>query len=106
MESRGTGLLVFLSLLAVAAGSVLVVDGRASPGRSGADFHRVVGGLGFGPALDGSDCPFGLDPRLDGACGLDGGPVPGGACFCPVHGGGRFTYRPLDTGEVADAPPD
>ena len=56
-------------------------------GAAGRDFQGLVGGLGFGAALDLEGCPFAFDPRLDGGCAAAVGPVPGGACFCGRHGG-------------------
>src|SRR5215472_5359021 len=106
MESRGVGLLIVLLLLAGAAGAVLVTEARAHRGEAHAEeFQRLVGGLGFGPALDLSGCAFGFDPRLDGGCAEDRGPVPGGACFCPRHAGSLFEYAPLPDHGKDDATP-
>ena len=44
-------------------------------------FQELVGGLGFGPALDLSRCEFSFDPRLCPGCPADLGPVPAGRCF-------------------------
>jgi hypothetical protein len=111
MESRGTGLLIALLVLAGVTGAVLAVEAWGGQGRQrrAEEFQRLVGGLGFGPALDLADCPFGFDPRLDGACGEDRGPVPGGRCFCPRHAGAVLSYPPLGHGlalpvEAAHAP--
>jgi hypothetical protein len=107
MESRGRGLFLVLLLLACAAGAVLAgedLSRRSRPPRA-EQFQRLVGGLGFGPALDLSGCAFGLDPRLDGACAEDRGPVPGGACFCPRHAGSVFEYAPPPRQGEGDAPP-
>ncbi len=96
MGPRNARLLLALLLLVAAAGSVLLAQGQRQRHEARArEFHRLVGGLGFGPALDLSDCPFGLDPRLDGACGEDRGPVPNGRCFCPRHAGSLFPYPSL-----------
>jgi hypothetical protein len=92
MKSRA--LLIVLVLLTGAAVAVLLTDGRHPDGRSSAEFQRLVGGLGFGPACDLSDCPFGFDPRLDGSCGEDYGPVPGGRGFCRRHAGSVMYYGP------------
>ena len=51
-----------------------------------------------GPALDLSGCAFGLDPRLDGSCSEQSGPVPAGACFCPRHAESALYYAPLTRG--------
>ena len=97
MESRGTRLLVLLLLLAGAAAAVLVREGWAQRQRQAhaEEFQQLVGGVGFGPTLDLSGCAFGFDPRLDGTCAEEYGPVPGGACFCPRHAGSLFSYPPL-----------
>jgi hypothetical protein len=79
--------------LAVAAGAALVFGAREA-GRA-EEFHRLVGGLGFGPALDLARCEFSFDPRLCPACPHDCGPVPGGKFFCPYHAGAILDYRPL-----------
>ena len=104
MESRAFALLILLLLLAAASSAVLVEEARARPaGAARAEaFQRLVGGLGFGPATDLSGCVFGFDPRLDGACALDYGPIPGGGCFCPRHAGAVFCYPPLS--EDVDGP--
>jgi hypothetical protein len=97
METRGRGLLLGLVLLVGGAAAVLVAEGRGGQVREARaeQFQRLVGGLGFGPATDLGDCPFGFDPRLDGSCAADRGPVPGGACFCPRHAGSVLPYPPL-----------
>jgi hypothetical protein len=95
---RGSSLFFLLLLLAGAAGAVLVVEGRERGTARGEQFQRLVGGVGFGPAVDLSVCACGFDPRLEGACALDTGPVPGGACFCPRHAGSLFFLPPLDRG--------
>ncbi len=94
MESRTHALGIVLLLLAGASGAVLVAEGRPRPGRD-ESFQRLVGGLGFGPAVDIGDCAFGFDPRLDGSCSLERGPIPGGGYFCPRHAGSVFYYPPL-----------
>src|SRR5215468_9461010 len=107
MGARESGLLLALVLLSGASAAVLAVEGRAERGRRdrAEDFQRLVGGVGFGPALDLSDCAFGFDPRLDGACAEEDGPVPGGACFCPRHAGSLFCYPPVPREEGAHASP-
>ncbi len=107
MESRGRGLLLALLLLTCAAAAVLAGEELAQcrrPARA-EQFQRLVGGLGFGPALDLSGCAFGFDARLDGRCAEDGGPVPGGSCFCPRHAGSLFEYAPLPDQGNGDATP-
>jgi hypothetical protein len=89
LEARGLRLLVALLALVCACAAVLALDAGGSPRRRAASaaFQEQVGGLGFGPALDLSGCACGFDPRLDDSCSAAVGPVPGGACFCPRHGG-------------------
>lgn len=48
-------------------------------------FQGLVGGLGGGPSVD-LVCPAHLDPRLDGECRFDSGPIPGGSLVCPRCG--------------------
>ncbi len=96
MQPRGPRrLLLVLLLLTAAFVSVLAAEAWR-PRPSSEPFQRVVGGLGFGPALTLDDCPFGFDPRLDGTCGADHGPIPGGSCFCPRHAGSILPYHFLD----------
>jgi hypothetical protein len=97
MESPARSLLLLLLLLSGAAGAVLVVESRRGdelPAHA-ASFQRLVGGLGFGPALQWSACTSDLDPRLEDGCALDYGPIAGGGYF----GSGRldsiFFYPPL-----------
>jgi hypothetical protein len=108
MESRARRLALILVLLTCAAGAVLAgedIARRRRPPRA-EQFQRLAGGLGFGPALDLSDCAFGLDPRLDGGCAEESGPVPGGTGFCPRHAGSLFEYTPLaDQGNGNATPP-
>ena len=99
MESRGSALALFLALLTAAAGAVLATENLARPGPERDEpFQRLVGGVGFGPALDLSGCAFSFDPRLDGACAEECGPIPGGGYFCPRHAMSVFFYPPLDRG--------
>jgi hypothetical protein len=98
METRSTYLFLALLFLASAACAVLLAEGQTGSRRetNGEAFQRLVGGTGFGPAVDLTGCAFGFDPRLDGDCAADYGPIPGGACFCPRHAGSLFTYPPLE----------
>jgi hypothetical protein len=97
MASRCSMLSFVLLVLIGTAGAVLVGEHRAQARRQvhAEAFQRLVGGLGFGPAVDLSACAFGLDPRLAGSCADEGGPIPAGACFCPRHAGSLFYYPPL-----------
>ncbi len=87
MESRSYPLALALLLLVVVAGGILVAEEFAVTRRDPSEFQRLVGGIGFGPSRHLSDCPNGFDPRLGHGCGARCGPVPGGDCFCPRHGG-------------------
>ncbi|HEY7312179.1 MAG TPA: hypothetical protein VH643_22635 [Gemmataceae bacterium] len=100
MESRTSALFVALLLLFGAALVVLIAEDHASHLRDdrSEQFQHLVGGLGFGPAVDLAGCAFAFDPRLDGGCRQDDGPIPGGACFCPRHAGSIFFYPPLEQG--------
>ncbi len=87
--SRGpVVLLLFVGILSAAAGSLLAIDSQArSRGDDrGAEFQRLVGGLGGGAELDMSRCIHGFDPRLDGECGQDLGPIPAANPFCTCDG--------------------
>ncbi len=96
MTARAWVLLGALLLLAGASAAVLVTETQLQRSREerAAEFQRLVGGLGFGPALELSDCVFGFDPRLDGSCAQDYAPLPGGTCFCPRHAGSILYYPP------------
>jgi hypothetical protein len=91
--------LVFTLLvgLAIAAGTLLALDARPSAREEerAREFHRLVGGLGFGPTIDAGRCEFGFDPRLCPACSDDCGPIPGGLFFCPHHASSLLDYSPL-----------
>jgi hypothetical protein len=105
MPSKGPAFLLTLILtLALAAASVFVIDGQLQ--RRQADraevFQGLVGGLGFGPAVDLSRCAFSFDPRLCSSCPQDGGPIPGGAYFCPQHACSILFYPRLE-GKDADS---
>src|SRR5882724_4671365 len=91
--------------LAVAAGVALLFDAQPSPQQDtrAQEFHHLVGGLGFGPAVDLDRCEFGFDPRLCPACSNDLGPIPGGLFFCPLHACSTFDYQPLTPGHPPDA---
>ena len=109
MPSRSRLLLAAVTFLVLAAGAVVGFDGRLPPRRAAAAerFQQLVGGLGFGPAVDLSPCTFRFDPRLDASCELDTGPVPGGAFMCPRCGGSvlSFPHLPLEdaAGDTGDS---
>jgi hypothetical protein len=101
--SRPSLLVGTILALLVAAGTVLVLGDLPRPGRQARaeEFQHLVGGLGFGPALDLSGCVDGFDPRLDPACSQDVGPIPGGVFLCPIHAGNLLSCPP-----PAEANPD
>ena len=98
MESRATTLFFILLVMVGLAGGALHFEQQAQSRRQlhRADFQQLVGGLGFGPAVDLSSCAFGFDPRLDCSCSQDSGPIPGGSCFCPRHASSILFYPPLE----------
>jgi hypothetical protein len=100
MESRTSSLFAALLLLVGASTAVLIVENRPQRLRDdrAEQFQHLVGGLGFGPAMDLSSCAFAFDPRLDSGCRQEDGPIPGGSCFCPRHAGSIFYYPPLEHG--------
>jgi hypothetical protein len=102
-ETRGPFLLFSLiGTLSLAAAVVLGVEHefqRRQSERAEA-FQRLVGGLGFGPAVDLSRCAFSFDPRLCSSCPEDGGPIPGGAYFCPQHACSILYYPRLEGGRA------
>jgi hypothetical protein len=92
---RRTSVAVILLLTMVAAAGIVLAIGARPPAEDQSKvFHRLVGGLGFGPTLDLSRCEFGFDPRLCPACSNDYGPIPGGMFFCPQHASSIFDYPP------------
>lgn len=95
MTSR-IGVVLVILLLSSAAATVLAMEARLQGGREKytVEFQRLLGGFGFGPALDLSVCPFGFDPRLDSDCAQEYAPLPGGTCFCPRHAGSLLNYPP------------
>ena len=96
--SRAPTVLAGLLLALVAAAGVAFAFGArpAFPEERAQEFHRLVGGLGFGPAVDLERCAFSFDPRLCPACPNDSGPIPGGMFFCPYHACSVLDYPPFD----------
>src|SRR5262245_23095823 len=90
--------LAAIMILAMGAVIVLVVEsqGHAAAKHHTREFQEVVGGLGFGPALDLSRCPLSFDPRLCPRCTADLGPIPGGGFFCIHHACSILYYPALD----------
>src|SRR5262245_16141861 len=92
-----------LTLVGTATGaSLLDLPAQARQDERTLAYQRLVGGLGFGPALNLARCPFSFDPRLAGHCAENDGAVPGGERFCPHHACSLFHYAPLD-GRPSDA---
>jgi hypothetical protein len=58
-------------------------------------FQEAVGGLGFGPARDLSDCAAGFDPRIEETCDWDHGFLEAGTSLCRCQGISVFRHRPL-----------
>jgi hypothetical protein len=87
--SKGASLLLaVVAGLAVAAGAALALAAApAGSAEQAREFHRLVGGLGLGPATELGRCEQAFDPRLSPGCSCDVGPVPGGVYFCPHHAG-------------------
>ena len=102
--SRAPALVLAVILGLAAAAAAALALGSRPPARQeeqAREFHRLVGGLGFGPAVDPARCAFSFDPRLCPACPNGCGPVPGGMFFCPHHAASVFDYPPLEpTGET------
>ena len=97
MSRAPTLLFLLLAALTAAAGAALALGARPPAGQDARaeEFQRLVGGLGFGPALDLARCPNAFDPRLCPHCPAEYGPLPGGGCFCPYHAGSPLDYPPL-----------
>ena len=97
MSKASAVCLVLIAAVTTVAGAALALDARPRAGEQeqAHEFHRLVGGLGFGPAVDLERCEFSFDPRLCPACANDCGPIPGGIFFCPYHAGSVFEYPSL-----------
>jgi len=100
MSKAARLLVVLVAALTAAAGVALALSASEDVGAAGRarEFQGLVGGLGFGPAVDPGRCGVSFDPRLCPACSADAGPIPAGRCFCPRHGCSVFEYRPPETG--------
>jgi hypothetical protein len=73
-------------LLALTAIATVALDQGSHNSLKAAEFQRLVGGLGFGPATNLSDCPATFDPRISGVCPFQYEPIPAGQNFlCPRH---------------------
>jgi hypothetical protein len=84
--------------LTLLAGVIVGVESReqGDPERA-MEFQLLVGGLGFGPAVDLANCPNSFDPRVCHCCPRGLGPIPGGGDFCPEHACSIFYYPGLDS---------
>ncbi len=103
MNAKGPLILVTLIMtLTIGAAAILIAEAlpQAQSEERGEEFQRLVGGLGFGPAVDLAGCVFSFDPRLCDRCPYDLGPIPGGAYFCPHHGCSILYYQSLGGREV------
>jgi hypothetical protein len=91
-------LLIVLCFLLIGVAVALTVECASWHAREARarDFQSLVGGLGFGPALELSRCAASFDPRLCPGCPQEYGPVPAGAVFCPYHGFSILHYAPAD----------
>jgi hypothetical protein len=91
-------LLTLMCSLLFGAAVVLAVDRASWESREARarEFQSLVGGLGFGSALELSRCATSFDPRVCPGCPQDGGPVPAGAAFCPYHAFSILHYAPAD----------
>jgi hypothetical protein len=99
MMIKGPGRpLLAITFLAAGAATMLAMDARqhSHSARRSATFQRLVGGLGFGPALDLSRCACSFDPRVEHACSQNLGPVTGGRHFCTEHASSIFYYPDLE----------
>jgi hypothetical protein len=113
MGARSLVLFAVLLLLGGAAAVLLAAEEQAHRRQQARseEFQHLVGGLGFGPALDLTGGALGFDPRLGGTDEQDLGPVPGGSCFIPRRASSLFAYPgpardvPRLWEEGVDAPP-
>ena len=80
--------------LSLAACAIVVAESRRDPVSAGRsrEFQQLVGGLGFGPAIDLSRCTLAFDPRLGPMCESQLGPIPGAGFVCPEHACSVFDY--------------
>ena len=88
-----------MATTAVAAALALAVLNKPDPPDRATEFHRLVGGLGFGPGIDLSRCEAAFDPRICPHCSWDTGPIPGGREFCFHH-----PLCVFDSADRTDAP--
>jgi hypothetical protein len=80
--------LLATALVAAAVAVLAATSRRSGRETDGArEFHSLVGGLGGGSATSLAICEAAFDPTADAVCARAGEPIPGGAAFCPHHGG-------------------
>jgi len=97
MTRKPTALLITVMLLVLTAGSIVLVGDRNEATMAEAEeFQQLVGGLGFGPALEIDRAPEAFDPRLAARCADNLGPLPGTSVLCPYQACSIFAYPPLD----------
>jgi hypothetical protein len=95
---------LFFALVVAAGASLTWSVGPGTTDRQAKEFHGLVGGLGFGPALDLESCEFSFDPRLCPDCICASGHVPGTASFCPYHASALIDYdSPNPSRELGEA---
>jgi hypothetical protein len=99
-------ILIGVLVLTVGASGLLLLANLEHPAVTGRgnEFQDLLGGLGFGPALDLSRCPQSFDPRLCSHCRQNLEPLPGAGCFCPQHACSIFYYPGL-TGRTEGSEP-
>jgi hypothetical protein len=88
-------------------GCLIVVCDQMTPARHAplaAEFQRLVGGLGLGPAADLFSCGRSFDPRICSECSLNQGPLPGGACYCPHHASSILDFPTMAPGRAPVSP--
>jgi hypothetical protein len=92
---RLAALILALSVLAAAfvAGSAVAMPRQADAAQG---LQRLLGGLGFGPAIDLTSCEAAFDPRLCPHCSNDLAPIPAGKVFCPHHAGALPAAPPFE----------
>jgi hypothetical protein len=88
-------LLAAILTLTVAAGVIVLVESGDRGTAAAREYQELVGGLGFGPAVDLSRCANSFDPRMCRHCPADFGPIPGGSPFCPQHACSVLYYPAL-----------
>lgn len=109
--SRKVPAAALFTIVALAAGAagILVAgsDGATRSPQAAEEFQRLVGGLGFGPALDLAPCAADFDPRLGGSRLTGDALIPGAGDWCPQAALSIFHVRPPEgRDETAPGDPD